>query len=40
MLRAQYEKEGDYVGIQTKFNFAWVRNTMTPAHLMGTHANQ
>jgi fission 1 protein len=24
VLRAQYEKEGDYVGIQTKFNFAWV----------------
>lgn len=25
VLRAQYEKEGDYVGVQTKFNFAWVR---------------
>jgi hypothetical protein len=24
-LRAQYEKEGDYVGVQTKFNYAWVR---------------
>lgn len=24
VLRNQYEKEGDYVGIQTKFNFAWV----------------
>jgi hypothetical protein len=24
VLRAQYEKEGDYVGIQTKFNYAWV----------------
>lgn len=24
ILRAQYEKEGDYVGIQTKFNYAWV----------------
>ncbi|KAJ9203672.1 hypothetical protein DTO166G4_8117 [Paecilomyces variotii] len=23
VLRAQYEKEGDYVGVQTKFNFAW-----------------
>ncbi|KAE8148381.1 mitochondria fission 1 protein [Aspergillus avenaceus] len=23
VLRSQYEKEGDYVGIQTKFNFAW-----------------
>jgi len=25
VLRAQYEKEGPYVGVQTKFNFAWVR---------------
>ncbi len=25
VLRAQYEKEGEYVGIQTKFNYAWVR---------------
>ena len=24
VLRTQYEKEGDYVGVQTKFNFAWV----------------
>ncbi|KAL2825183.1 mitochondria fission 1 protein [Aspergillus cavernicola] len=23
VLRSQYEKEGDYVGVQTKFNFAW-----------------
>ena len=23
VLRAQYEKEGDYVGTQTKFNYAW-----------------
>ncbi|KAI9865839.1 MAG: mitochondrial membrane protein [Vezdaea acicularis] len=23
VLRAQYEKEGEYVGVQTKFNFAW-----------------
>ncbi|KAL5612038.1 hypothetical protein BROUX41_000400 [Berkeleyomyces rouxiae] len=23
VLRAQYEKEGDLVGIQTKFNYAW-----------------
>ncbi|OCL13047.1 mitochondria fission 1 protein [Glonium stellatum] len=23
VLRAQYEKEGDYVGLQTKFNYAW-----------------
>jgi hypothetical protein len=26
-LRAQYEKEGDYVGVQTKFNYAWVSQT-------------
>ena len=23
MLRAQYEKEGEYVGLQTQFNYAW-----------------
>ncbi|ETN45889.1 mitochondria fission 1 protein [Cyphellophora europaea CBS 101466] len=23
VLRAQYDKEGDYVGVQTKFNYAW-----------------
>lgn len=23
MLRSQYEKEGEYVGVQTKFNYAW-----------------
>ncbi|ROW16686.1 hypothetical protein VPNG_01744 [Cytospora leucostoma] len=23
VLRAQYEKEGELVGVQTKFNFAW-----------------
>ncbi|KAF1992286.1 mitochondrial fission 1 protein [Aulographum hederae CBS 113979] len=23
VLRSQYEKEGEYVGIQTKFNYAW-----------------
>lgn len=28
MLRSQYEKEGDYVGVQTKFNFAWVSQSM------------
>ena len=27
VLRAQYEKEGEYVGVQTKFNYAWVRWT-------------
>jgi hypothetical protein len=25
VLRDQYEKEGEYVGLQTKFNYAWVR---------------
>ena len=25
VLRAQYEKEGSFVGIQTKFNYAWVK---------------
>jgi hypothetical protein len=25
VLRSQYEKEGEYVGLQTKFNYAWVR---------------
>lgn len=25
VLRAQYEREGDMVGVQTKFNYAWVR---------------
>lgn len=24
VLRSQYEKEGEYVSLQTKFNFAWV----------------
>ena len=24
VLRSQYEKEGDMVGVQTKFNYAWV----------------
>ncbi|KAI1006977.1 hypothetical protein K3495_g1242 [Podosphaera aphanis] len=23
ILRVQFEKEGDFVGVQTKFNFAW-----------------
>ncbi|KAL2352594.1 mitochondria fission 1 protein [Cryomyces antarcticus] len=23
VLRSQYEKEGEYVGLQTKFNYAW-----------------
>ena len=30
VLRAQYEKEGQFVGVQTKFNYAWV---MDPEYL-------
>jgi len=36
VLRAQYEKEGDLVGIQTKFNYAWglvKSNQRTDQHL-------
>ncbi|KXX82137.1 Mitochondria fission 1 protein [Madurella mycetomatis] len=36
VLRAQYEKEGDMVGVQTKFNYAWglvKSNTRTDQHL-------
>lgn len=24
VLRSQFEKEGEYVSLQTKFNYAWV----------------
>lgn len=30
VLRAQYEKEGDMVGVQTKFNYAWVAAVPPP----------
>lgn len=30
VLRAQYEKEGELVGVQTKFNYAWVSQTTHP----------
>lgn len=37
VLRAQYEKEGEYVSLQTKFNYAWVCPTSflnrTPHHV-------
>ncbi|KAK1829181.1 hypothetical protein QBC39DRAFT_357338 [Podospora conica] len=36
VLRAQYEKEGDMVGVQTKFNYAWglvKSDTRTDQHL-------
>lgn len=26
VLRSQYEREGEMVGVQTKFNYAWVKN--------------
>lgn len=29
VLRAQYEKEGEMVGVQTKFNYAWVGSLPT-----------
>ncbi|PWI70601.1 mitochondria fission 1 protein [Purpureocillium lilacinum] len=37
VLRAQYEKEGDMVGVQTKFNYAWV--TLSPPRLEPTKAS-
>ncbi|KAF4513006.1 hypothetical protein G6O67_000329 [Ophiocordyceps sinensis] len=30
VLRAQYEKEGDMVGVQTKFNYAWLSRLRFP----------
>lgn len=30
VLRGQYEKEGEFVGLQTKFNYAWVRTLFDP----------
>lgn len=44
VLRSQYEKEGEYVGVQTKFNYAWVDAIPStvrtaPAHraIIGSH---
>ncbi|RFU71735.1 mitochondria fission 1, partial [Trichoderma arundinaceum] len=34
VLRAQFEKEGEMVGVQTKFNYAWVRS-LPPSPLPG-----
>lgn len=31
VLRAQYEKEGEMVGVQTKFNYAWVSHNTSEA---------
>lgn len=40
VLRAQYEKEGEMVGIQTKFNYAWVlpspNTTQHPTSIPGS----
>jgi len=38
VLRAQYEKEGEMVGIQTKFNYAWglVKSTRREDQQLGT----
>ncbi|KAK2865393.1 mitochondrial membrane protein [Arthroderma sp. PD_2] len=38
VLRAQYEKEGDYVGVQTKFNYAWglIKSNARPEQQEGT----
>ncbi|KAJ5329826.1 hypothetical protein N7541_005610 [Penicillium brevicompactum] len=37
VLRSQYEKEGDYVGIQTKFNYAWglIKSNLRPEQQEG-----
>lgn len=32
-MRSQYEKEGEYASLQTKFNFAWVSKPHIPHHL-------
>ncbi|KAK3057003.1 Mitochondrial fission 1 protein [Extremus antarcticus] len=37
VLRAQYEKEGEYVSLQTKFNYAWglIKSTTRPEQQEG-----
>ncbi|KAK3368963.1 hypothetical protein B0T24DRAFT_650747 [Lasiosphaeria ovina] len=37
VLRAQYEKEGDMAGVQTKFNYAWglVKSNTRPEQHLG-----
>ena len=37
MLRAQYEREGDMVGVQTKFNYAWVGPPPSRSGTKNTH---
>lgn len=38
VLRSQYEKEGMYAGVQTKFNYAWVRRSIETASRLDTFA--
>ncbi|KAF2719318.1 mitochondria fission 1 protein [Polychaeton citri CBS 116435] len=37
VLRSQYEKEGEYVSLQTKFNYAWglIKSTNRPDQQLG-----
>ncbi|KAI5272602.1 mitochondria fission 1 protein, partial [Aureobasidium subglaciale] len=37
VLRSQYDKEGEYVSLQTKFNFAWglIKSTQRPEQQEG-----
>lgn len=37
VLRNQYEKEGQFVGVQTKFNYAWglIKSDKRPEQQMG-----
>ena len=38
VLRSQYEKEGMYAGVQTKFNYAWVRRSIETASHLTTYS--
>ena len=43
VLRAQYEKEGPYAGVQTKFNYAWVcddGSELWKSHLLTSWGNR
>ncbi|UKZ46970.1 mitochondrial membrane protein [Trichoderma virens] len=40
VLRAQFEKEGEMVGVQTKFNYAWVRSPLPPKLLSHPSRNK
>ena len=39
-MQAQYEKEGPYVGLQTKFNYAWVGCSVVQNQRKSTHGTQ